>query len=113
MLLNRRFETKNVKGGLRMNEDERNNNSPVIGGLEIRRNGGIFIKKSLARNLSDEDFKKFDITVEFLVHALNRMDWMTEFMQSKMIREQARKKSELKSSFRVIEGGGNESSEKK
>jgi hypothetical protein len=96
-----------------MNDDERKNDSPVIGGLEIRRNGAIFIKKSLAKSLSDDDFKKFNITVEFLVHALNRMDWMTEFMQNKIIREQARKKSELKSSLRVIKGGNEETPEKK
>lgn len=80
-------------------------NSPVIGGLEIRRSGAIFIKKSLARSLSEEDFKKFDITVDFLVHALNRMDWMTEFLQSKIVKEQERKKANLRSSLRVIDGG--------
>jgi hypothetical protein len=96
-----------------MNDDERKDNSPVIGGLEIRRNGAIFIKKSLARNLSDDDFKKFNITVEFLVHALNRTDWMTEFMQGKLLREQAHKRTELKSSLRLIRGGDNETPEKK
>jgi len=88
-----------------MSDNDGTKDSPVIGGLEIRRNGAIFVKKSLARNLDEEDFKKFDITVEFLIHALNRIDWMTEFLQSKSMKEQERKKREVRSSLRIIEGG--------
>jgi hypothetical protein len=90
-----------------MSDEDSSKSSPVIGGLEIRRNGSIFIKKSLALSLTEEDHSKFDITVEFLIHALNRTDWMTEFLQKKIVKEQERKRNDLRSSLRVIEGGNN------
>lgn len=95
------FQSKRIL----MSSKDEIDNSPVIGGLEIRRSGAIFIKKSLAVSLSDDDLKKFNITVEFLVHALSRVDWMTEFLQARIVKEQELKKADLRRSLRVIDGG--------
>jgi hypothetical protein len=96
-----------------MKDNTNDSSSPVIGGLEIRRNGAIFIKKSFAHNLTEEDFQKFNITMEFIVYALNKTDWMSEFVQKKALIEHNRKKSELKSTFRLIEGGDGTDEDKK
>lgn len=91
-----------------MSDSTNDGSSPVIGGLEIRRNGSIFIKKSIARNLTEEDLQKFNITMEFIIYALNQMEWMSSFVQKKSLSEQQRRKSELKNTLRVIKGGSSD-----
>jgi len=81
-------------------------NNPIVGSMHFMKNGDVNLS-ILDKNdmISTHDKSALLITAEFLLYALERDEWMLQFLNSMNKNLKDIEKRSLKRKFRVIEGG--------
>ena len=80
--------------------------SPVVGSMHFMKNGDVSLALfEEGSGVSEHDRSALIITSEFLMYALERDDWMLEFLNSMNKNLKCLEQKSLRKQFRVIEGG--------
>ena len=81
-------------------------NNPIVGSMHFMKNGDVSLSLPDKDDIvSVQDKSALLITSEFLMYALERDDWMLEFLNSMNKSLKDLEKQNLRGKFRVIEGG--------
>jgi hypothetical protein len=78
------------------------NNEAILGTIDIKKDGGFIIKKSLSDTLDDDDKFKFNLIVEFFIFALSKQEWLEEFYSKRKEKVEELNKRKKRKKFKLI-----------
>ena len=80
--------------------------SDLVGTMNFMKDGGIKLSFSeVDSSISSGDVSSLILTTEFFMYALNRSDWMSEFLDDVDQKIKQKETLQKRNSFSVIEGG--------